>query len=80
MRLTPLDYVQILFYVVLMLAVILVASHAIGVLDGIEKRQQQSERHHEKIMALADKALDDHAQFLREHQAMLQRLNRPDGR
>ena len=74
MRLTPLDYVQILFYVVLMLAVILVASHAIGVLDGIEKRQQQSDLHHEKLMAMADKSLADHARALREHDAMLERL------
>lgn len=66
MRLTPLDYVQILFYVVLMVAVILVASHAIGVLDGIEKRQQQGTIHHEKLMA--------------QHDAMMQRLTRPDGR
>ena len=74
MRLTPLDYVQILFYVVLMLAVILVASHAIGVLDGIEKRQQQSTVHHEKLIAQADQSLKDHQAFLREHQALLERL------
>lgn len=60
MRLTPLDYVQILFYLVLMFAVILVAAHAISVLDGIEKRQQQGTLQHEKIIAIADKALADH--------------------
>lgn len=66
MRLTPLDYVQILFYIVLMLAVIFVSAHAIAVLDGIEKRQQQGTLHHEKIMALAEKALADHDALLRQ--------------
>jgi len=53
-----------LFWLVLAVVAILVGLHAIAVLDGIEKRQQQGAMHHEKLMALADKSLQDHARLL----------------
>ena len=76
MRLSVLDLAQLVVYILLALAIILVGAKALAVLDGIEKRQQQSEHHHEKIMTMADKSLADHAQFLREHQALLDRVPR----
>ena len=53
-----------LFWLVLAVVIILVGIHAIAVLDGIEKRQQQGALHHEKLMAMADKSLQDHTRFL----------------
>lgn len=78
MRLSPLDLAQLIVYILLGLAIILVTAHALVVLDGIEKRQQQSERHHEKLIIMADTALADHTRFLQEHDAMPGRL--PSGR
>lgn len=63
-----------LFWLVLAVVLILFALRAFTMMDLLEKRMQQSTVHHEKIIALADKALDDHARFLREHQAILDRL------
>lgn len=51
-----------LFWLVLAVVAILVGIHAIAVLDGIEKRQQQGTIHHEKLMT--------------QHDAMMQRLAR----
>lgn len=63
-----------IFWLVMAVVVLLVGLYAITVLDGIAKRQQQSDLHHEKLIAMADKSLADHARFLREHDAMLERL------
>jgi hypothetical protein len=60
------DLMHGLFWLVLAVVAILVGIHAIAVLDGIEKRQQQSQLHHEKIIAMADKALADHDALLRQ--------------
>lgn len=65
MRLSVLDLAQLIVYILLALAIILVGAHALSVLDGIEKRQQQGTVHHEKLMA--------------QHDAMMQRLSRPNG-
>jgi membrane protein implicated in regulation of membrane protease activity len=74
MRLSFPELMQGLFYLALVVVLILFAAKAFAILDGIEKRQQQSEHHHEKIIAMADKALEDHTRFLREHQAILDRV------
>ncbi len=58
-----------LFWLVLAVVAILVGIHAIAVLNGIEKRQQQGTVHHEKLIAQADQSLKD-------HQAIMQRLAR----
>jgi len=56
------DLMHGLFWLALAVVAILVGIHAIAVLDGIEKRQQQGTIHHEKLMA--------------QHDAMMQRLAR----
>jgi hypothetical protein len=63
-----------LFWLVMAVIVLLVGIHAIAVLDGIEKRQQQGTLHHEKLIAMADKSLADHTAFQRAHQAIMERL------
>src|SRR5262245_14115535 len=70
------DLMHGLFWLVLAVIVLLVGIHAIAVLDGIEKRQQQGTVHHEKLIALANQSLQDHTIFLAEHQRMLERLGR----
>jgi hypothetical protein len=69
-----------LFWLILAVVVILVGIHAIAVLDGIEKRQQHGTLHHDKLIAMADKALADHTAFQREHQAIMERLLSTDRR
>jgi hypothetical protein len=76
MRLSFAEAMQGLFYLALVVVLILFAAKAFAILDGIEKRQQQSELHHEKIIVLADQSLKDHTAFLREHQTILDRLPR----
>jgi hypothetical protein len=80
MRLSVLDLAQLIVYILLALAIIFVGVHAIAVLDGIEKRQQQGTVHHDKLIALADKALADHTAFQREHQALMDRVLGTDRR
>jgi hypothetical protein len=80
MRLSVLDLAQLIVYILLALAIIFVGVRALSVLDGIEKRQQQGTAHHEKLIAMADKALADHTTFQREHQAILDRLLGTDRR
>ena len=63
-----------LFWLVMAIVILLVGIHAIAVLRGIETRMQQGTLHHEKLIAQADQSLKDHARFLREHDAMLERL------
>ena len=65
-----------LFWLIMAIVVLLVGIHAINVLDGIEKRQQQGTIHHEKLIAQADQSLKDHARFLEQHDAMMQRVPR----
>lgn len=67
-----------LFWLVLALVLILFALRAFSMMDLLEKRMQQSTIHHEKIIAMADKALADHTRFLQDHDAMLGR--QPSGR
>lgn len=63
-----------LFYLAMSVVIIAVGVKGCTVLDGIEQRQQQSTLHHEKLIAMADKALAD-------HDRMLQRLfPQPSGR
>ena len=69
-------WTDLLLRILLAGAVIFLIIKAIGVLDGIEKRQQQGTLHHEKLIAQADKSLKDHETFLAEHQRMLDRLAR----
>jgi hypothetical protein len=66
-----------LFWFAMALTILGVGIKSCTVLDGIEKRQQQGNLHHEKIMALADKSLRDHDAFLAQHDAIMQRLVRP---
>lgn len=66
-----------LFWLIMAIVILLVGIHAIAVLDGIEKRQQQGTLHHEKLIAQADQSLNDHARFLEQHDAIMQRLVRP---
>jgi len=65
-----------LFWLVLAVVLILFALRAFSMMDLLEKRMQQSTVHHEKLLAMADKALADHAQWLREHQQVLDRAAR----
>ena len=65
-----------IFWLVMAIVVLVVGLYAITVLDGIAKRQQQSDLHHEKLIAQADQSLKDHQAFLVQHDAMLQRLPR----
>lgn len=55
-----------LFYLAMAITILGVGVKSCTVLDGIEKRQQQGTIHHEKLMA--------------QHDAMMQRFARPDGR
>lgn len=68
-----------LFWLAMAIVILLVGLYAITVLDGIARRMQQSELHHEKLIMLADQSLKDHAAFLAQHDAMIQRLSRPNG-
>lgn len=68
------DLMYGLFYLAMAITILGVGIKSCTVLDGIEKRQQQSAIHHEKLIAQADKSLKDHETFLREHQALLDRL------
>jgi hypothetical protein len=65
-----------LFWLAMAIVVLLVGLYAITVLDGIAKRQQQSDLHHEKLIAMADKSLADHTAFFVEHQRLMERLAR----
>jgi hypothetical protein len=65
-----------LFYLAMAITILGVGIKGCTVLDGIEKRQQHGTIHHEKLIAMADKALADHTTFLREHQAILDRAQR----
>jgi hypothetical protein len=69
-----------LFWLIMAIVVLLVGLYAITVLDGIIKSQQQGTIHHDKLIAMADKALADHTAFQREHQAILDRLLGTDRR
>jgi hypothetical protein len=60
-----------LFYLAMAITIIGVGIKSCAVLDGIEKRQQQGTVHHEKLIAMADKALADHTAARAEHQRLL---------
>ena len=65
-----------LFWLALIVFLVLFAMRAFSMMDHLEKRMQQGNLHHEKIMAMADKSLADHEKFLAQHDAMIQRLAR----
>ena len=50
-----------LFWLALIVFLVLFAVRAFSMMDHLEKRMQQGNLHHEKIMALADKSLAYHA-------------------
>ena len=53
-----------LFWLALTIFLILFALRAFSMMDHLEKRMQQGNLHHEKIMAQVDKSLKDHERFL----------------
>lgn len=70
MRLTLADWCVLAITLLLALAIILVTAHAISVLSGIEKRQQQGELFHQKLMEQATQSLKDHERAWQDHQAL----------